>query len=69
MGHNRRPAGALGSGGDRGVVLGGQMLDAIGVPRGPGGRGAVVVIEPAPPEHGVHRRYRVDSRAGFAEDR
>jgi hypothetical protein len=25
------------------------------------GRGAVVVAEPAPPHHGVHRRHRVDA--------
>ena len=40
---NRQPAGALGGDADRGVVLGGQVLDAIGVRRGPGGRSAVVV--------------------------
>jgi hypothetical protein len=55
-------AGALGSGTGRGsVVLGGQVLDALGVRCGPGGRGAVVVAESAPPEHGVHRRHRVDA--------
>jgi hypothetical protein len=54
-------AGALGGGGDRGVVLGAQVLDAIGVRRGPSGRGAVVVAESAPPGHGVHRRHRVDA--------
>jgi transcriptional regulator with XRE-family HTH domain len=52
-------AGALGGDADRGVVLGGQVLDAIGVRRGPGGRGAVVVAESAPPHHCVHRRHRV----------
>jgi hypothetical protein len=36
---NRRPAGALGDGGDRGVVFGAQVRDAPGVRRGPGGRG------------------------------
>lgn len=60
-GDNRRPAGALGSDADRGVVLGAQMLDAIGVRRGPGGRSAVAVAYPAPPDHGVNRRHRVDA--------
>jgi hypothetical protein len=51
----------FGGGADRGVVLGGQVLDAIGVRRGSGGCSAVVVAEPAPPDHGVHRRHRVDA--------
>jgi hypothetical protein len=58
MGLNRRPAEALGGGTDRGGVLGGQVLDALGVRRGPGGRCAVVVAEPASPERGVHRGHR-----------
>jgi len=51
----------FGGGADRGVVLGAQVLDAIGVRCGPGGRGAVVVAESAPPEHGVHRGHRIDA--------
>jgi hypothetical protein len=45
-GGNAQPAAGrslFGGGADRGVVLGGQVLDAIGVCRGPGGRSAVVV--------------------------
>jgi hypothetical protein len=51
----------FGVGADRGVVLGAQVLDALGVRGGPGGRSAVVVAEPAPPDHGVHRRHRVNA--------
>jgi hypothetical protein len=58
---NRRPAGSLGSDTDRGVVLGGQVFDALGVCRGSGGCSAVVVAEPAPSDHGVHRRHCVDA--------
>ena len=48
-------------GADRGVVLGGQVLDAIGARCGSGGRRAVLVAEPALPERGVHGRHRVDA--------
>jgi hypothetical protein len=61
IGAQPAPAGALGGDADRGVVLGGQVLDALGVRRGPGGRSGLVVAEPAPPDHGVHRRHRVDA--------
>ena len=44
----------FGGGADRGVVLGGQVLDALGVRCGPGGCSAVVVAEPARPNDGVH---------------
>jgi hypothetical protein len=46
---------------DRGMVLGGQVFDTLGVRRGPTGRSAVLVAESALPDRGVHRRHGIDA--------
>jgi hypothetical protein len=51
----------VGGSADRGVVLGAQVLDAIGVRRGPGGRSAVLVAYPTLPDRGVHRGHCVNT--------